>query len=115
MSLSSRQIEFTYAIGKLIQAAYNLGYQLTFGDAYRDSRVHGGFGQTKPGSYSSKNSVHKVRLAVDFNVFKNNILLEGKEALEAHHAIHNEWDKLGGSERILKDLNHYSFIYNGYR
>ena len=68
MKLSDQQIAFTLNIARLIDYAYSKGYGLTFGDAYRDARVHGEFG-TKA-SYSAAKSVHKVRLAVDFNLFK---------------------------------------------
>ena len=113
MTLSELQQEFTQKIGILIQRAYELGFGLTFGDAYRDPRVHGFVGEKK--SYSAANSVHKQRLAVDFNIFKNGKFLEGKEAEDAHSRLHDEWDELGGAERINKDTNHYSYSYNGMR
>lgn len=115
MSLSGRQQMFTEHIAMLINYASSNGYGLTFGDAYRDPRVFGKFGETKPESYAAINSVHKVRLAVDFNVFKNGKYLTGEESKNAHSFLHDYWDSLGGAKRIDEDLNHYSFDYGEYR
>jgi len=72
ISLSARQRIFTENIGKLITWAYQNGYSLTFGHAWRSIEeqrrlVNGGKSQTM-------NSKHLDRLAVDFNVFKNGTL-----------------------------------------
>ena len=111
--LLEKQIKFTLMIAELIGYAYRSGYQLTFGDAYRDPRVHGDFGEKK--SYAAAKSVHKLRLAVDFNLFKHGKLLTGIQAEEAHHDLHDYWDMLGGAPRIEKDLNHYSMEMYGVR
>lgn len=111
-TLSQKQARFMIAIAKLIlwaeQHGKENGYICTLGDAFRDSRVHGPFG-VKVG-YGSAYSMHKLRLAVDINVIKNGVL-----TAEFHPALHDEWDRLGGAERIAKDLNHYSFLHNGRR
>lgn len=72
ISLSGRQRIFTENIGKLIMWAYQNGYSLTFGHAWRGIEeqrrlVNGGKSQTM-------NSKHLDRLAVDFNIFKNGTL-----------------------------------------
>lgn len=112
MSLSKKQRRFTLAVGKLIDYAYDRGYELTFGDAMRDPRVHGDFGE--PGGYGSKRSVHKLRLAVDFNLF-----VEGKYIRSSVHSawsdLHDYWESLGGAERIKGDENHFSFEHWGSR
>ena len=112
MGLSNLQQEFTLKIAKLIQFAYKQGYGLTFGDAYRDPRTNGEWGE-KVG-YSAAYSVHKKRLAVDLNVFKSGEYLQGDEAGEAHNILHNFWDSVGGAPRISDDLNHYSLEYQGH-
>ena len=111
MTLSQRQQMFTAMIGQLISYAYQSGYKLTFGDAYRDPRVFGAYGEKK--GYSHPKSTHKIRLAVDFNVFRNGKFLEGDEANKAHNELHDYWDILGGAKRIDNDLNHYSLEYKG--
>lgn len=62
MTLGQKQRHFTRLVGLLIEYAYQQGYELTFGDAYRDPRLHGEMGVKK--SYSAANSNHKIRLAV---------------------------------------------------
>ena len=69
MTLGQKQRHFTRLVGLLIEYSYQNGYEMTVGDAYRDPRVHGAVGEKK--SYSSANSLHKERLAVDFNLFKD--------------------------------------------
>lgn len=99
-------------IADLIQYAYEAGYELTFGDAYRDPRVHGAVGEKK--SYSSKYSLHKDRLAVDLNLW-----VAGEYISTSDHPawddLHNYWVSLGGAERIPKDANHFSIGYRGRR
>jgi len=112
MTLSETQGEFTHKIAMLIIFAYEHGYTLTFGDAYRDPRVHGSWGEKK--SYSAANSVHKKRLAVDFNIFRNGEYLQGDEANKAHGKLHDFWDSLGGAPGIDNDMNHYSVRYENY-
>lgn len=91
-------------IAQLIVHASDLGYGLTFGDAYRDPRAFKG---TKP--YGKLLSNHKKRLAVDFNIFKDGEFLQGDEAHEAHSKLHDFWDSIGGNRRIPNDLNHYDY------
>lgn len=108
-SLGQKQRRFVRLIGLLIEYAYQQGYELTFGDAYRDPRVHGEVGQKK--SYSSANSVHKSRLAVDFNLFKNGEYLT---STEAHRPLGEYWESLGGTwGGRFNDGNHYSLEHQG--
>lgn len=106
-----KQSKFTTAIGLLIQYAEYNGYQLTFGDAYRDPRVHGAPGIKK--SYSASNSVHKQRLAVDFNLFVDGNYAQGE--CEEFSDLHEFWEFLGGARAIEGDPNHFSFDHNGRR
>jgi len=102
MTLGDKQRKFTLMVSKLIAEAYELGYELTFGDAYRDSRV----------PYGHPKSLHRSRLAVDLNLFLNG---EYKTDGTGHDELHNYWDELGGAARIDKDLNHYSLADGGMR
>ena len=108
-TLGQKQRRFTRLIGLLIEYAYQQGYELTFGDAYRDPRVHGHVGVKK--SYSSANSLHKSRLAVDFNLFKDGQYLT---TTEAHRPLGEYWESLGGTwGGRFNDGNHYSLEHGG--
>lgn len=108
-TLGQKQRRFTRMIGLLIEFAYQQGYELTFGDAYRDPRVHGDVGVKK--SYSSANSVHKSRLAVDFNLFKNGVYLT---STEDHRELGEFWESIGGTwGGRFNDGNHYSLEHQG--
>lgn len=109
MTLGQKQRKFTRMIADLIGFAYSQGYELTFGDAYRDPRVHGHVGQKK--SYSSANSLHKERLAVDFNLFKNGQYLT---STEDHRPLGEYWESIGGAwGGRFNDGNHYSIEHGG--
>lgn len=108
-TLGQKQRRFTRMIGLLIEWAYQNGYELTFGDAYRDPRVHGHAGQRV--GYSSANSLHKERLAVDFNLFRDGKYLT---ATEDHHPLGEYWESIGGTwGGRFNDGNHYSLEHGG--
>lgn len=111
MTLGQKQRKFAHMVGYLILYAYEQGYELTIGDGYRDPRVHGEVGEKK--SYSSANSVHKQRLAIDLNLFKDGKYLT---RTEDHAPLGEYWESLGGTwgGRFKKpDGNHYSFAHQG--
>ena len=112
MKLSEKQRAFTRMIADLIWYAYDAGYELTFGDAYRDPRVHGELGKKK--SYSSASSNHKIRLAVDLNLWVNGEYITTSEH-KAWDDLHNYWESLGGAKRIKDDANHFSLEHWGRR
>jgi len=107
MRLSDKQIRFTKMIAQLIIYADSLGYGLTFGDAYRSPKVFGERGEEK--GYGEAYSNHKVRLAVDFNLF-----IDGRYVTEdkPYQYLHDFWKLLGG-ETIKNDLNHFSLQHEG--
>lgn len=101
MSLRNKQAQFAQAIAVLIRKADELGYQVTFGDAYRDPRCP--YGHTK--------SLHQQRLAVDFNVFREGKLLEFGEQ---YPDLGEFWESIGGTwGGRFEDGNHFSFEHNG--
>jgi len=113
MSLSEKQRLFTECVGDLIRFAYESGYALTFGDAYRDEKVHGKWGEKK--SYSAGKSCHKVRLAVDFNLFVDGVyIIDG--AHPVWKILGEYWESLDDNARHggrFDDSNHFSFLYKG--
>ncbi|QOC54753.1 M15 family peptidase [Aeromonas phage T7-Ah] len=96
-------------VAKLIDFAYANGYELTFGDAYRDPRLHGDMGVKK--GYGHSKSNHKIRLAVDFNLFKDGKYLTSSED---HKPLGEFWESIGGTwGGRFNDGNHYSLEHNG--
>lgn len=123
MTLGQKQRLFTKAVAMLITRAYELGYELTFGDAHRDKRAYGPHGSnttTKGGEapYGHRNSVHKLRLAVDLNLFKDGEYLE---LTEDHRELGEYWENRIGPRVGLplcwggrfNDGNHYSCEHQG--
>ena len=113
MTLSEKQQEFTKCIAELILRADQLGYGLTVGDAFRDHRAFGQFGQKR--GYSHKNSMHKIRLAMDFNLHVN-----GEYIKDGDHPAYKEigefWETLNTHARWggrFNDANHFSFEHWG--
>lgn len=99
--LGDKQQRFTRMIADLIIFAYNQGYTLSFGDAYRDPRC----------PYGHRNSLHRSRLAVDFNLFRNGKYLK---KTEDHRELGEYWESIGGSwGGRFGDGNHYSLAHNG--
>ena len=102
-NLNKKQFEFTRKIAFLILYANSLGYELTFGDAYRSAEIN----------YGHPNSLHRKRLAVDFNLFKNGKYLK---KTEDHRILGEYWESIGGSwGGRFQDGNHYSLEHNGMR
>jgi len=118
--LGDKQKLFTWCLPRLLDEIHNRGYECTIGDAYRDERAFGKFGEAVKNLagrlvYGRKFSCHKLRLAIDLNLFKDGEYLTTTEA----HAMFGEfWEALdpmcswGGH---FNDGNHYSIEYRGRR
>ena len=103
MSLRTEQERFAVALATLILEADKLGIKMSIGDVFRDPRLHGHIGESK--GYGHRNSCHKLKLAADLNLVNAN----------DHKKLHDIWDTMGGAPRILNDMNHYSFEWQGMR
>jgi len=101
MTLREKQSQFVHMIGLLIQFAYLKGYELTFGDCFRaESCTHG-----------HPMSLHRQRLAVDFNVFKNGVYLDKTRQLSE---LGKFWKEIGGTwGGDFGDGNHFSLEHGG--
>lgn len=113
MTLGEKQRLFAKLTIQLYQYILDQGYEFTYGDAFRDPRVHGIVGKKK--GYGRSVSNHKSRLAVDLNLFKDGLyLMETSD----HKPIGLYWETLhelcawGGK---FDDGNHYSLTHNGRR
>lgn len=114
MKLREKQSRFALHLGMLLLEIEKRGYECTLGDAYRDPRLHGPVG-VKLG-YGAAKSCHKLRLAIDLNLFKDGVLLKGQAADVAHIELHNWWvSNCQGGAIIPGDANHYSFLHEGMR
>lgn len=104
--LRDKQAQFARMAAQLILKAFELGYGVTLGDAFRDPRV----------PYGHTNSLHRYRLAIDLNLFdKDGNYLQGTED---HRKLGEWWESIGGTwgGRFPDgDGNHYSLAYNGMR
>lgn len=106
-SLRERQSEFASKVPMLINKALELGYEVTLGDAYRDTRMHGGYGIGQ--GYGASRSFHKLRLAIDLNLFKDGVFLSGTDD---HKSLGMWWESIGGTwggNFSAADGNHYSW------
>lgn len=109
MTLRQKQSKFARMVADLIIKAYDMGYEVTLGDAYRDPRLHGAVGEKK--GYGHAKSCHKVRLAIDLNLFKDGKFLEGSDL---HKPLGEWWEKQGGTwGGRFNDGNHYSLEHEG--
>ena len=102
MSLRKEQSKFAYDMGLLINYAYSIGYEITFGDFWARNG-------------HKENSNHYVRLAADLNLFKDGLYLINTED---HKELGEYWKSLDpknrwGGDFRHKDGNHYSREYQG--
>jgi len=111
MKLGDLQKAFAKEIPRLIDKAYELGYEVTLGDAYRDPRSHGKLGERI--AYGAKFSCHKMRLAIDLNLFKDGKYLTATD----DHKLLGEWWEAQAPENCwggrFNDGNHYSKTFEG--
>lgn len=108
-SLGQKQREFLPMVARLIEFAYANGYELTVGDGYRDPRLHGALG-VKIG-YGAANSCHKIRLAIDLNLFRDGKYLT---ATEDYRVLGEFWETIGGTwGGRFSDGNHFSIEHEG--
>jgi hypothetical protein len=108
MKLSERQGIFALNVSKLLQWIFQGTRTCTLGEAWRTeeqakyNEEHG---------LGIANSLHRSRLAIDLNLFKDGILLENledyREAGEYWKTLHidNNW---GGDFKKRKDPYHFS-------
>ncbi|MCF1458356.1 MAG: M15 family metallopeptidase [Shewanella sp.] len=107
-SLREKQTRFTKMLAQLINHATLLGFDVTLGDAYRDPRAFGEFGEDSV--YGSTYSAHKLRLAIDLNLFYHNKYLT---RTEHHKALGDYWESIGGYWGGRNgDGNHYALSFS---
>lgn len=113
LSLGAKQKLFAHLVVQLFTAAFDLGYEITLGEAWRPPQTAAYYASTGQGI---KNSNHIVRLAIDINLFKNGVYLTDTadyKPLGDHWKMLNSLCRWGGDFKSRPDGNHFSLENNG--
>lgn len=91
MNLSETQRKFPLLVAELIRQAYDGGYELSFGEAFRTEEQQRLY--VRSGRSRTMRSAHIERLAVDFNLFR-----DGKYLTDGslYRPVGQMWEALGG-------------------
>lgn len=115
MNLGDKQRLFARLIAELIIKAYEMGYQVTLGEAYRTPYQAKQYAEQGIGI---ENSLHTQKLALDINLFKNGKYLNRNQDYEP---IGEVWESMSGAGYELcwggrfGDGNHFSCSHLGVR
>lgn len=112
MTESEQQRVFVKNIGKLIDWAYNQGYELTFGEAWRSPQEAARDAATGAGI---ANSLHTQRLAVDLNLWKDGTYTPNPVD---YKPLGDYWKQLNpinawGGDFHTVDADHFSMSFGG--
>ena len=110
--LLGKQHTFITSVARLILWAEQEGYQMSEGEAYRTAEQSAwNFKQGK----GIENSLHRLRLAIDLNLFKNGDFLIRSEDYaplgEYWKSLHSEFRWGGDFDK--PDGNHFSMEHEG--
>lgn len=111
-TLRQKQSRFARSVPLLIQYIVARGYEVTLGEAWRTEA------QAQANAASGAgiaNSLHRERLAIDLNLFKDGTYLADTES---HRPFGEFWKSLGddycwGGDFSKPDGNHYSISHGG--
>ena len=95
--------EFSMKMAVLELAAIAMGYEVTRGRGYVSPEANVAEG-------GHRRSCHLFGLAQDINLYLDGNYIKDKTG---HEQLHDIWDIMGGARRIHKDMNHYSFEWQG--
>lgn len=112
LTLGEKQRDFTLLVAELIRWAYEQGFELTFGEAYRTPEQAALNAQSGAGI---ANSLHTKRLAIDLNLFIDGVY---QTQSEAYRPLGEKWESMGGAwgGRFSRpDGNHFSLEHEGIR
>jgi peptidoglycan L-alanyl-D-glutamate endopeptidase CwlK len=107
-SLVAEQNAFAHDVARLIFAAADQGFLVTFGEAYRTAEQQAIY--VASGKSKTQASNHLRRLAVDFNFFLDGVLCYDKAKLQALGTfweslnLQNRW---GGNFKSFLDTPHF--------
>ena len=91
MTLRQKQSKFAQMVAKLVTWAFENGFEVTLGEAFRTDEQQGIY--VKNGSSKIQRSKHQDRLAIDLNLF-----VDGKyqESTKAYTPLGDCWKDMGG-------------------
>lgn len=113
MTLFQKQVQFSKLLPLLLNKIFELGYEVTLGEAFRTKE------QAKLNALSGagiSNSLHCDRLAIDLNLFKDGKFLTKSEDYKVFGEF---WEKLSGPDFVcywggrFNDGNHFSIGHGG--
>jgi len=100
-TLKEKRIAFTRWVPRLIDMAFELGFDASIGDVFRDPRC----------PYGSLKSKHHEGLAIDLNLY-DRTTGEYLTDTESHRCLGEWWEKQGmtwGGRFRKPDGNHYEY------
>ena len=101
MSLGKHQEKFSRMVPRLLDKAHELGYEVRLGHCMRCRDCPTG----------RKTSLHKDKLAIDINLFKDGVYLR---QTSDHQELGEYWESVGGTwGGRFNDGNHYSLEWQG--
>lgn len=110
LSLGRKQRLFCKLLPRLMDYAYDNGYELSLGEAWRTPEQAA---RNEFAGIGTRNSLHVDRLAIDLNLFRGGKFLD----LTTHHQPLGEyWESLAPDCRWggrFGDGNHYSMTRGG--
>lgn len=116
-TILKKQFLFSRMLSHLLNFAFKQGYEVTIGECYRPDETAALYAKIGKGI---KNSVHRLRLAVDLNLFRNGKYLteteDYKELGEFWESMDsgNRWGgRFGEDDGDIDDGNHFSIEHNG--
>lgn len=115
MTLREKQSEFVRLVAQLIDHATSLGYELTFGEAWRTPEQAALNARRGTGI---ARSLHCDRIAIDLNLFRGGVFLS--DSIN-HRPLGEWWEKQSTPEMKCRwggnfsrpDGNHYSIEHEG--
>ena len=114
-TLDDLQRIFTLRLAKLIEFAYQSGYEISMGETWRPPETAALYAKDGRGI---TNSLHTERLAADINLFRKDVLLT---SFEDHEPIGIYWESLStpgaeccwGGRFSSRDMVHFSIGWGG--
>lgn len=101
MRLGQKQEKFARMVPRLIDKAHELGFEVRIGHVMRCRDCNTG----------SEVSLHKEKLAIDLNLFKNGVFCA---STADHKELGEWWESQGGAwGGRFNDGNHYSLEHEG--
>lgn len=104
MTLGQQQEAFTRDLVKLLQKAFDLGYEVRMGEVQRPIEMQELY--VKTGRSKTMNSQHLKKLAADLHFMKNGTLCYPQELGDFWESLSKE-NRWGGNWKSFKDSPHF--------